>query len=137
MNIESLKNIERWNVLLGILLTIGAALLMSRADVLGVAVGAALSCANFTIMRRMVMRWMRTPPKRRGPQMLLLVPKMSGLMLAVFLALWFLPVTGIGVLIGFSVFLLSIAIETVRYTVSGGGDDAAEETRLEGETDGI
>ncbi|WP_045119254.1 ATP synthase subunit I [Haliangium ochraceum] len=133
------------NFILGALLVAGAALWMTRADALGVLVGVALSCANFSVMRRMVQRWLRTAADRRGPQMLVLIPKMTGLMLAVFLAVFFLPVTGIGVLIGFSVFLGSIAIETVRFSLGmSERDDAAEnpdqeseETRRQGETDGL
>lgn len=115
MDISSLNRIERLNYMLGGVLVIASALLASRAVALGVLVGVILSCANFTVMCRMVQRWMRTAPERRGPQSLLLLPKMSGLMLAVFLAVYFLPISGIGVLVGFSVFLVSIAVETVRY----------------------
>lgn len=119
MDVSSLRNIERLNYMLGAVLVIGAAILMSRPDVLGVLVGVALSCANFTLMRRMVQWWISTPPERRGARTLVLLPKMTGVMLAVALAIFFLPVSAIGVLVGFSVFLGSIAIETVRYTVAG------------------
>lgn len=115
MDVTSLTRIERLNYMLGGVLVIAAALLMSRPGALGVLVGVVLSCANFSIMRRMVQRWMRVAPDRRGPQTLFLLPKMVGLMVAVFLAVHFLPISGIGVLMGFSVFLISIAIETVRY----------------------
>ncbi|HWN70977.1 MAG TPA: hypothetical protein VNM90_25215, partial [Haliangium sp.] len=104
---------------LGAILVAGAAILMSRADVLGVLVGVALSCANFTLMRRMVQWWIQTPPERRGARTFVLLPKMTGMMLAVALAIFFLPVSAIGVLVGFSVFLGSIAIETARYTLAG------------------
>jgi hypothetical protein len=126
MDVSSLRNIERLNYMLGAVLVIGAALLMSRPDVLGVLVGVALSCANFTLMRRMVQWWLRTPPERRGARTFVLLPKMTGVMLAVALAIFFLPVSAIGVLVGFSVFLGSIAIETVRYTLAGPARQAQE-----------
>lgn len=119
MDVSSLRNIERLNYMLGAVLVAGAAILMSRADVLGVLVGVALSCANFTLMRRMVQWWLTTAPERRGSRTFVLLPKMMGVMLAVALAIFFLPVTGIGVLIGFSVFLGSIAIESVRFSMAG------------------
>lgn len=119
MDVSSLRNIERLNYMLGAVLVIGAAILTSRPDVLGVLVGVALSCANFTLMRRMVQWWLATPPERRGARTFVLLPKMTGVMLAVALAIFFLPVSAFGVLVGFSVFLGSIAIETVRFTVAG------------------
>ena len=118
MDVSGLRRIERLNYVLGGLLVAAAAVLMSQADALGVLVGAVLSCVNFTLMRSMVQRWLRVAPERRGPHTFVLLPKMLGLMTAVFLAVWFLPVTGVGVLIGFSVFLVSIAIETVRFTLT-------------------
>jgi hypothetical protein len=126
MDVSSLRSIERLNYMLGAILVAGAAILMSRPDVLGVLVGVALSCANFTLMRRMVQWWISAAPERRAPRTLMLLPKMLGMMLAVFLAVFFLPVSGIGVLIGFSVFLGSIAIETVRFTLAGPARRAAE-----------
>jgi ATP synthase I chain len=126
MDVSSLRSIERLNYMLGAILVAGAAILMSRPDVLGVLVGVALSCANFTLMRRMVQWWISTPAERRAPRTLVLLPKMLGIMLAVALAVFFLPVSGIGVLVGFSVFLGSIAIETVRFTLAGPARQAQE-----------
>lgn len=117
MDVSGLRRIERLNYILGGLLVAAAAVLMSQADALGVLVGALLSCLNFSLMRGMVQRWLRVAPERRGPHTFVLLPKMLGLMTAVFLAVYFLPVTGLGVLIGFSVFLVSIAIETVRFSM--------------------
>lgn len=115
MDITSLIRIERLNYMLGGALVIAAALAVSREHALGVLVGVVLSCANFGVMRRMVERWMRVAPERRGPQGFFLLPKMIGLMLAIFLAVHFLPISGVGVIVGFSVFLVSIGVETVRY----------------------
>jgi hypothetical protein len=126
MDVSSLRNIERLNYMLGAVLVIGAAILTSRPEVLGVLVGVALSCANFTLMRRMVQWWIETPPERRGPRTFVLLPKMMGVMLAVALAIFFLPVSALGVLVGFSVFLGSIAVETVRYTLAGPARRAGE-----------
>jgi hypothetical protein len=142
MDVTSLRNIERLNYMLGAVLVAGAAIWMSRADVLGVLVGVALSCANFTLMRRMVQWWLTTAPERRGPRTFVLLPKMAGVMLAVFLAIMFLPVTGIGVLIGFSVFLGSIAIESVRFVMAAparaqpdGPDDGKGDSNGDGPDD--
>lgn len=115
MNLHSLIRIERLNYVLGGALIAAAALLLSRSMALGVLVGAVLSCANFSILRRLVAALLRTAPESRSGRGLLILPKMVGLMVAVFLAIRYLPVAGEGVILGFSVFLVSIAVETVRY----------------------
>ncbi|WP_428266512.1 hypothetical protein [Haliangium sp.] len=117
MSVDLLIRIERMNYILGALLAGVAAFVMARSDAMGVLVGAVLSCVNFTVMRRLVQRWLAAPPDRRGPQSLLILPKMVGLMVLMSLAMWLLPISGLGVLIGFSVFLASIAVEMVRYVI--------------------
>ncbi len=117
MNVSSLRQIERLNYIFGGVLIAAAVVFGTTEQALGVLVGVVLSCANFSLMRRMVQHWLTLPPERRAPQSLVLLPKMGGLMLAVFLAVFFLPVSAVGVLIGFSVFMLSIAVETVRHSM--------------------
>lgn len=119
MDTSSLRNIERLNYMLGAVLVAGAAFVGTQRDVLGVLVGVALSCANFSLMRRMVQWWLGVAAERRTSRMALLLPKMMAVMAAVTLAVVFLPVSGLGVMIGFSVFLGSIAIEFVRFSVAG------------------
>lgn len=133
MDVKSLQRIERLNYMLGGVLVVVMALILSRAGALGVLVGVILSCLNFSVMRRMVQGWMQRIPEKRGPRSYLMMPKMLVLMLAVFLAIRFLPITGEGLAIGFSVFLLSIAVETVRYIsnppASGTPDAGADDSK--------
>ena len=142
MDISSIHRIERLNYILGAVLVAAAALLASKVTALGVLVGVVLSCVNFSAMKRILPGLMRNAARgndagRGGNSRtsgLLLVPKMALLMGAVVLALLFLPINAEGLAIGFSVFLVSIAIETVRFMSSQGalpsdddgviGDDA-------------
>jgi hypothetical protein len=118
MDINSLTRIERLNYMLGGVLIVVMAFMLSRASALGVVVGVILSCINFSVMRRMVQGWSRQARAGRGNRSYFMAPKMALLMLAVFLAIRLLPITAEGLAIGFSVFLLSIAVETVRYITS-------------------
>lgn len=127
MDTSSLRRIERLNYFAGGALVVLAALLMQRPTALGVLVGVILSCANFSIMCRMVQGWMRVAGQNRSARSVLLMPKMALLMAAVVLALVFLPITAEGLAIGFSIFLVSIAIETVRYLASQAASAEAEE----------
>lgn len=115
MGINSLRRIERLNYMLGGVLVAVMAFVLSRQGALGVLVGVILSCLNFSVMRRMVQGWMQQAPAQRGTRSYFMVPKMAALMLAIVLAIRFLPISAEGLAIGFSVFLLSIAVETVRY----------------------
>jgi hypothetical protein len=118
MNINSLIRIERLNYVLGGALIVVMAFVLPFSGALGVVVGVILSCANFSVMRRMVQGWMRQARAGGGNRSFFMAPKMALLMLAVFLAIRLLPITAEGLAIGFSVFLLSIAVETVRYISS-------------------
>ncbi len=104
------------NYVLGGVLVAAAAFMFTRAGALGVLVGVVLSCVNFSVMRRMLQGWMRrSSGLPRSTHSFVMVPKMALLMLAVVLALYFLPIKAEGLAIGFSIFLVSIAVEAVRY----------------------
>ncbi len=116
MDLSALRRIERLNYILSGVLTLVALFLVSTRDqFFGLAVGAGLSSLNFTIMRYLVQRWMQAPEGRKGPQAFFMVPKMAALMVLIVLAVKFLPISAPYLAAGFSVFLVSIAIETVRH----------------------
>jgi hypothetical protein len=115
MTLASLHRIERLNYLLGGVLVLAMVFVMDSEGALGVLVGVVLSSINFTVMRRMVQAWSRRPPSQRGPSSFFMVPKMILLMGAIVLSLMLLPISAVGLAVGFSVFLVSIAVETVRY----------------------
>lgn len=112
MKADSLLRVERLNYVLGGILIIVAAILRPRAEALGVLVGVVLTSANFAMLRHLVFRW--TADAAAGihsNRSLLLIPKMMGLMAAVAIALFVLPISAVAFAIGYSVFVVSITIE--------------------------
>jgi len=127
MNAKALARIERMNYLLGGVAVAVSALVLARDQVLGLLVGAVLGSVNFTLLRRIVERWLKGAATGRGGSGYFLVPKMGALLVAVFLALRFLPISPAYFAIGFSIFLVSIAIETVRSAAVPGDDETEED----------
>lgn len=121
-----LHRIERLNYLFGGILVIAVAILATRRDqALGAAVGVALTCLNFAVLRRLVFKWtssVKAGDERGGTRIYLILPKMIGLMGAVVLALWLLPVDAIFFVAGYSVFILSIVVAGAMAGMGGGGD---------------
>jgi hypothetical protein len=111
----SLVRIERLNYALGGVLVIAGALTQPQPRALGVAVGVLLTCLNFALLRRVVTKMTDQAAKggdsSRGA--LLILPKMLGLMVAVVLSLWLLPIDPMAFAIGYSVFVASIFIEVI------------------------
>lgn len=107
--------IERLNYLLGGLLIVGAALTQRQPVALGVAVGVALTCVNFFFLRRVITKWTSDAAagKPTTGSSLLVLPKMIGLMVAVVLCLWLLPINAIAFALGYSIFVISIVVELV------------------------
>jgi ATP synthase I chain len=114
VNRDSLVRIERLNYALGGLLVIAGALTQPRSIALGLAVGIALTCLNFMMVRRLVFR--ATTDAANGVssnRMMLVLPKMMLLMAAVVLSLRFLPINAMAFAAGYSLFIVSILIESV------------------------
>jgi hypothetical protein len=110
----SLLRIERMNYLVGAILCIGAALRYPQHIALGVAIGVALTCLNFAVLRRLVFRWSEDARKGVSSNRILLVlPKMVALMGAVVVVLWVLPIHAVGFVVGYSIFLVSLTIESI------------------------
>lgn len=108
----SIRRIERLNYGIGAIVIAVAALTQPRDVALGLAVGVLLTCANFFVLRKLVVKWTREAAARRGGNAsFLMLPKMIGLMGAVALAIIFLPINVIAFTIGYSVFFVSIVIE--------------------------
>lgn len=122
MATPSLLRIERLNYALGGIVVIAAALTQPRPIALGVAVGVLLTCLNFFVLRKLVYKWTSDAaqgaidpagkPAGGGNAALLMLPKMVGLMVAVALAILFLPIDPIAFTIGYSLFIVSIVIDT-------------------------
>jgi hypothetical protein len=113
MAAPSMIRIERLNYALGGILVIAAALTQPRDVALGIAVGVALTCANFFVLRRLVYKWTTDAAQgKTGSAPMLMLPKMVGLMGAVALSILFLPIDPIAFVIGYSLFIVSIVIDT-------------------------
>ncbi len=114
MTFDSLPRIERLNYALGGVLVIAGAVTQPRAIALGVAVGVLLTCINFAMVRRLVFRALADAangiPSNR---MMLVLPKMTVLMAVVALSLWLLPIDAAAFAAGYSIFIVSIVIESV------------------------
>ena len=138
MDRKSLSRIERLNYILGGALVAAVGVLGTRDQVLGALVGVLLSAVNFSLVVRIVEKMTphSTVPSRTRDQItgddpvgpaaatgqskasgILLAPKMLVLMGAAALALFLLPISAVMLAAGFSVFLVSIGVETVRYVL--------------------
>ncbi|HEY3807138.1 MAG TPA: ATP synthase subunit I [Kofleriaceae bacterium] len=112
MSRPKMRNIERLNYVLTGVATIVCVLTQGRAFTLGFAVGGGLTCLNFFVLRNLIDKWLDDAAKGRGSNAsYLMLPKMAGLMAAVAVALLVLHLDPIGFVIGYSIFLVSIAIE--------------------------
>ncbi|HEY5933203.1 MAG TPA: ATP synthase subunit I [Kofleriaceae bacterium] len=108
----SILRIERFNYALGAVLAVGALVTQSRQIALGVVVGVALTCINFFVLRKLVVKWTaEAAAGQSGNSAMLMLPKMIGLMGAVAVAVLFLPIDVIAFTAGYSIFILSIVIE--------------------------
>jgi putative flippase GtrA len=114
VNVDSMVRIERLNYAIGGVLVILGALTQPRSIALGAAVGVALTCLNFAMVRRLVFRSTRDAAQgRAGNRMLLVLPKMLLLMAAVVLSLWLLPINAAAFAAGYSIFIVSIIVESI------------------------
>ncbi len=114
MDTRALTRIERLNYILGGIAAATAALLLTKEQALGVLVGVVIGSLNFSMIKRIVTRWLSEAAKGEGKSGYFMVPKMMLLIAAVFLSLRFLPIAPAYLALGFSIFLVSIAIETAR-----------------------
>ncbi|MCW5802038.1 MAG: ATP synthase subunit I [Deltaproteobacteria bacterium] len=101
-----------------------ALLTQERAAVLGVALGAGLTCLNFYVLRRLVVKWTADAAAGHGRSAVLMLPKMVGLMAAVALIVLLLPIDVIAFTIGYSIFIVSIVAETIYSGMRPSTDDA-------------
>lgn len=115
----SILRIERLNYAIGAVTAIGGFITQSNRVALGLAVGCALTCANFFVLRKLVVKWTTDAARgETGPAPYLMLPKMVGLMGAVAIAILLLPIDAVAFVIGYSIFLVSILIDTVYAAVT-------------------
>ena len=117
MNEKQLHAIDRWNLVLAGLLVVTCALVFDRSVLIGAAVGALLSTLNFWAMHTLLRRSMHAIGGRRALLQFLVVMKMGIFMGLIFLAMRTLEMNPAAFAVGISVFLVSIAIESLRFAL--------------------
>jgi hypothetical protein len=112
----SIHRIERLNYLLAIIVTLVGLLTQKQPVVLGLMVGAGLTCLNFFVLRKLVVKWTADAKsgKGGGTASMLMLPKMVLLMGAVTLAVLLLPIDVIAFTVGYSIFIVSIIVEAAH-----------------------
>lgn len=112
-NPPSILRIERLNYLLALVITVVGAVTQPQPIVLGLLVGSGLTCLNFYLLRRLVVKWTtEAATGKPGNASLLMLPKMVFLMGAVAVSVLLLPLDVIAFTIGYSIFIVSIIFET-------------------------
>jgi hypothetical protein len=112
-----LARIDRWNLVLGGILIVTCALVFDRSVLVGAAVGAVLSTVNFWAMHTLLRRSMHAIGGRRALLQFLVVMKMGLFMGLIFLAMRTLDMNPAAFAVGISIFLISIAIESLRFAL--------------------
>tara|TARA_R110002073_G_scaffold225022_10_gene385531 strand:- start:12140 stop:12511 length:372 start_codon:yes stop_codon:yes gene_type:complete len=115
MDPAALTRIEKLNYIFGVALVLICAGVTDTTFTLGVLTGVILTCLNFSLVRILVTKLLAAGAEKQGRAAILFIPKMSGLILAAALAVFLLPISPIGLGIGFSVFLVSIMVESIRF----------------------
>jgi hypothetical protein len=114
----SIHRIERLNYGISAVLVLIALVTQPKAITLGLAAGAALTCANFYVLRRLIVRWTADAAAgRKSNSSMLMLPKMIALMGLVAVAVLLLPINVIAFAAGYSIFIASIVIESIYSTI--------------------
>ena len=112
---NTVRLVERLNYLFGGILIIGSVFVATRTQALGLAIGVALTCLNFAVLRGLVHKWTKAVKdgEPSSGKAFLIMPKMIGMMAAVVVIILFLPVDAIAFLIGYSIFFPSLVVAGV------------------------
>lgn len=125
----SILRIERLNYAFAAVVAIVGLVTQPKDVVLGLVVGAGLTCLNFFVLRKLVIKWTTDAATgKTGNASLLMLPKMIGLMGAVAVCVLLLPIDVIAFTIGYSIFILSIIVEA---TYSAMRPAAAQDSETE------
>lgn len=116
----SIQRIERINYGLALVAVLVGMIVAPHRDViLGLMLGSGLTCLNFYVLRRLVVKWTaQAASGKPGNAQMLMLPKMVGLMGAVAVCVLLLPIDIVSFVIGYSIFILSIVIETAYSALS-------------------
>ncbi len=124
----SILRIERLNYGISAGVIVVALMTQSHRVSLGLAVGAGLTCLNFYVLRKLIVKWTTEAATGKGGNAgLLMLPKMIGLMGAVAAAVLLLPLDVVAFAIGYSIFIVSIIVETTYTALKPSAADGASE----------
>jgi hypothetical protein len=124
----SIRRIERLNYGISAGVILVALVTQTQRVTLGLAVGAGLTCLNFYVLRKLIVKWTTEAAQgKAGNSGLLMLPKMIGLMGAVAAAVLLLPLDVIAFAIGYSIFIVSIIVETTYTALRPSAADSASE----------
>ena len=124
----SIHRIERLNYGISAGAILVALVTQSPRVSLGLAVGAGLTCLNFYVLRKLIVKWTTEAATGKGGNAgLLMLPKMIGLMGAVAAAVLLLPLDVVAFAIGYSIFIVSIIVETTYTALKPSAADGASE----------
>lgn len=119
MDRDAARRIEILNYALGGLAVAVGLFVLSQPETLGLLCGALLGALNFSAIRRLVEKQIRAQKTGASQASAALIfPKMLVLIAAVGAAIFLLPIAPTFLALGFSIFMVSIAIETVRFISS-------------------
>jgi len=124
----SILRIERLNYGISAVAVLASLVTQPRDVTLGLSVGAALTCLNFFVLRKLIVKWTaEAAAGKGGNSAILMLPKMIGLMGAVAAAVLLLPIDVIAFAIGYSIFIVSIVVETTYTALRPAAGDPASE----------
>jgi len=124
----SILRIERLNYALAVVTVLIGLFTQSRPIIIGLMAGSALTCLNFFVLRKLVVKWTAEAASGKGGNSsLLMLPKMIFLMGAVAVSVLLLPLDVIAFTVGYSIFIISIVIEAtysaMRSTAASGDSE--------------
>ena len=115
MELKHLRAIERFNLLVAVVICLGSLLFWQRGIALGAFLGAGLAVVNFWAIRRVSEAGLKTKSERKRLVLIsFLLAKMGALIALVYLAIRYLPINVLAFIVGLSTFLVSIMIVSFR-----------------------
>jgi len=115
LELKHLRAIERFNLLVAVVICLGSLLFWQRGIALGAFLGAGLAVVNFWAIRRVSEAGLKTKSERKRLVLIsFLLAKMGALIALVYLAIRYLPINVLAFIVGLSTFLVSIMIVSFR-----------------------
>jgi hypothetical protein len=116
----SILRIERLNYALAAVAVLIGLFTRNREIIIGLMAGGALTCLNFYVLRKLIVKWTAEAARGKGGNAsFLMLPKMILLMGAVAVSVLVLPLDVVAFTVGYSIFIVSIVIEAAYSALRG------------------